>query len=386
MSHMPAIKRSRHRGFIGFWQRTRAMTIKEFHQLRRDRVSCALIILAPLAQTLLYGYAVNTTPRHLPTAALLQEQSDVGRSVLKALENSGFFDFTRQSGSESEVDRLLENGTVKFAIEMPAGFERALRRGNRPKLLLIADGTDPIATNAALGAIGSVLQTALQNDRGVPPRAALPFDIRIHARYNPAGIISLNIVPGLVGTLLTMTMVVFTALSVTRETERSTMEGLLAKPIKPIEIMLGKIIPYVFVGLVQAMLTVAIGVSLFGVPIHGSLFSLAMLSVLFIISNLSIGYFFSTIARSQLQALQLCSMFILPNMLMSGFMFPIAGMPRWAQWVSELLPLTHYLRIVRGIMLKGMRIEALEIEALALVGLMLVVMTIAIMRFRKTLD
>ena len=259
MRHMPAIKRSRHRGFIGFWQRTRAMAIKEFHQLRRDRVSCALIILAPLAQTLLYGYAVNTTPRHLPTAALLQEQSDVGRSVLKALENSGFFDFTRQSRSESEVDRLLENGTVKFAIEMPAGFERALRRGNRPKLLLIADGTDPIATNAALGAIGSVLQTALQNDRGVPPRSALPFDIRIHARYNPAGINSLNIVPGLVGTLLTMTMVVFTALSVTRETERSTMEGLLAKPIKPIEIMLGKIIPYVFVGLVQAMLTVVIG-------------------------------------------------------------------------------------------------------------------------------
>ena len=273
MSDMRTIEQAGYRGFKGFWQRTWAMAIKEFHQLRRDRASCALIILAPLAQTLLYGYAVNTTPRHLPTAALLEEQSDVGRSILKALENTGFFDFTRLPDFANEVDRLLENGTVKFAVEIPAGFERALRRRNRPKLLLMADATDPIATNAAIGAISSVSQTALQRDHGVPIGTPSPFDIRVHARYNPAGKNSLNIVPGLVGTLLTMTMVVFTALSVTRETERGTMEGLLAKPIKPVEIMLGKLAPYVFAGLVQGMLTIAIGVSLFGVPIYGSLYS-----------------------------------------------------------------------------------------------------------------
>jgi ABC-2 type transport system permease protein len=386
MSEFAPIKKMRRPGVIGFCQRTYAMAVKEFHQLRRDRVSCALIVLAPLAQTLLYGYAVNTTPRHLPTAILLQEDSDVERSILKALENTAFFDFTRQSESEREVDRLLETGAVKFAIEIPAGFERSLRRGEQPELLLMADATDPIATSAVLNAIDVVLQTALQHDHGIPVGAKAPFSIRVHARYNPALNNSFNIVPGLVGTILTMTLLVFTALSVTRETERNTMEGLLSRPIRPAEIMLGKIIPYIFAGLLQAAVIISIGVFLFGVPILGSLFSLAALSVLFIITNLSIGYFFSTIARNQLQAVQLCSMFILPNLLLSGFMFPIAGMPRWAQWITEILPLTYYLRVVRGIMLKGVELEALQVEALALTALMLVAMTIALLRFRKTLD
>jgi ABC-2 type transport system permease protein len=261
-----------------------------------------------------------------------------------------------------------------------------VRRGDKPAMLVIADATDPVASGTALGALGEVLQMALSHDRDVPDRAVMPFEIRTHARYNPAGATQLNIVPGLVGTILTMTMLIFTALSVTREIERGTMENLLSMPISPVEIMLGKIIPYVMVGFVQAAMVITIGVVLFGVPIVGNLAVLAALSTLFIATNLSIGYTFSTIAQNQLQAMQMTIMFFLPNILLSGFMFPFAGMPNWAQWVGEALPLTHYLRIVRAIMLKGSTLPNLEYDAIALFGLMLLAMTIAVMRFRRTLD
>jgi ABC-2 type transport system permease protein len=231
-----------------------------------------------------------------------------------------------------------------------------------------------------------VLQTALSHDRDVPDSAAMPFEIRTHARYNPAGVTQLNIVPGLVGTILTMTMLIFTALSVTREIERGTMESLLAMPISPVEIMLGKIVPYILVGFVQASLIIGIGVSLFGVPVVGNLGMLAALSTLFIAANLSIGYTFSTIAQNQLQAMQMSMMFFLPNILLSGFMFPFAGMPVWAQYVGEALPLTHYLRIVRSIMLKGASLGDLRYDGFALFVLMLIAMTIAVTRFRRTLD
>jgi ABC-2 type transport system permease protein len=374
----------RHRG--GLLRRTWAMLIKEFIQLKRDRVSFAMIIMIPLIQLLLFGYAINTNPRHLPTAVLLQEQSDLGRSILKAIENTKYFDVTHVVSSEAEFDRLLASGTVLFAIEIPANFERAVRRGDRPALLVAADATDPVAAGSAMGALGTLLQTALQHDRAIPDGAAPPFDIRIHARYNPAADTSLNIVPGLVGTILTMTMLIFTALSVTREIERGTMESLLAMPITPVEIMLGKIIPYIIVGFVQATLIIGIGIGLFGVPLLGSLPLLALLSTLFITTNLAVGYSFSTIAQNQLQAMQMSLMFFLPNILLSGFMFPFAGMPGWAQWVGECLPLTHYLRIVRAIMLKGATPADLRFDALALTGLMLIAMTIAIARFRRTLD
>ena len=273
-----------------------------------------------------------------------------------------------------------------FGVEVPANFERAVRRGDKPAMLVVADATDPVAAGSALGALGQVVQTALSHDRAIPDSAALPFEIRTHARYNPAGATQLNIVPGLVGTILTMTMLIFTALSVTREIERGTMENLLSMPITPIEIMLGKIIPYVFVGFVQASLIIGIGVLLFGVPIVGSLAVLAALSTLFIATNLSIGYTFSTIAQNQLQAMQMSMMFFLPNILLSGFMFPFAGMPTWAQWIGEALPLTHYLRIVRSIMLKGSSIADLRYDAAAMFVLMLIAMTIAVTRFRRTLD
>jgi ABC-2 type transport system permease protein len=370
----------------GFWRRTYAMLVKEFIQLRRDRVSFAMIVMIPVMQLLLFGYAINTTPRHLPTAVLMQEDSDLARSILKALENTAYFKFTHKVSSAAEFDDLLQSGKVLFGVEIPRGFERAVRRGDRPALLVAADATDPVAAGSALSALGEIAFSALAHDRIAGDVASPPFEIRAHARYNPAASSRLNIVPGLVGTILTMTMLIFTALSVTREIERGTMESLLSMPITPVEVMFGKIIPYVLVGFVQATLIIGIGVFLFWVPVRGSLIMLALLSTLFITTNLAIGYTFSTIVQNQLQAMQMSMMFFLPSILLSGFMFPFAGMPVWAQWLGECLPLTHYVRIVRAIMLKGATLQNLQYDSLALLALMLVAMTIAVTRFRRTLD
>ena len=386
MTHLLPTQAPRRIAGNGFWRKTWAVLLKEFIQLKRDRVSFAMIIMVPLVQLMLFGYAINTTPRNLPTAVLLQEHNDLTRSILAALENTRYFRVTHLPKTEAEVDRLLASGSVLFAVEIPANFERAVRRGDRPAMLVAADATDPVASGTALSALGQVLQTALSHDRAIPDSMSLPFEIRTHARYNPAAVTQLNIVPGLVGTILTMTMLIFTALSVTREIERGTMENLLSMPISPVEIMLGKIIPYVMVGFVQAAMVITIGVVLFGVPIVGSLAMLAALSTLFIATNLSIGYTFSTVAQNQLQAMQMTIMFFLPNILLSGFMFPFAGMPNWAQWVGEALPLTHYLRIVRSIMLKGSSVADLHYDTAALFVLMLIAMTIAVTRFRRTLD
>jgi ABC-2 type transport system permease protein len=371
---------------FGFWRRSYAMLVKEFIQLRRDRVSFAMIVMIPVMQLLLFGYAINTTPRNLPTAVLMQEDSDLARSILKAMENTAYFRFTREVHDVAEFDNLLQSGKVLFGVEIPRGFERAVRRGDKPALLVAADATDPIAAGSALGTLSGVVQTALAHDLHIGDPPSMPFEIRAHARYNPAAESRLNIVPGLVGTILTMTMLIFTALSVTREIERGTMESLLSMPIKPVEVMFGKIIPYVIVGFIQASLIVGIGVLLFGVPILGSVLLLAALTTLFITTNLSIGYTFSTIVQNQLQAMQLSMMFFLPSILLSGFMFPFAGMPVWAQYLGEGLPLTHYVRIVRAIMLKGATLQNLQYDTIALIALMLLAMTIAVTRFRRTLD
>src|ERR1700737_3290914 len=287
-AHAPDHSRDTREPPFGFWRRSYAMVVKEFIQLRRDRVSFAMIVMIPVMQLLLFGYAINTTPRNLPTAVLLQEDSDLARSILKALENTAYFHFTREVHDVAEFDNLLLSGKVLFGVEIPRGFERAVRRGDQPALLVAADATDPIAAGSAMAALATLAQTTLRYDRAIPDGANPPFDIRIHARYNPAANTSLNIVPGLVGTILTMTMLIFTALSVTREIERGTMESLLSMPIKPIEVMFGKIVPYVLVGFIQATLIVGIGVLLFGVPVLGSLSLLACLSTLFITTNLSI--------------------------------------------------------------------------------------------------
>ncbi len=382
MIDLAALRRS------GAISRTAAMFIKEFVQLKRDRLTFATMIFIPVVQLLLFGYAINTTPRHLPTAILMHEESDLARSILAALSNTSYFAVTRLARTEAEMDHWLRSGDILFGVEIPAGFERGVRRGDRPALLVVADASDPVAAGTALSALEGVVKSALARDRGLPDTTTAPaaFEIRQHRRYNPAAVTSLNIVPGLLGTILTMTMLIFTALSVTREVERGTMESLLSMPIKPLEIMLGKIAPYIFIGFLQAALILVFAMTLFHVPVEGSMALLALLSTLFIATNLSIGYTFSTIAQNQLQAIQMSFMFFLPNILLSGFMFPFAGMPRWAQWIGELLPLTHYIRIVRGIMLKGATLYDLQTEALALVGLMALAMTLAVRRFRRTLD
>ncbi|MFG1427462.1 ABC transporter permease [Roseixanthobacter glucoisosaccharinicivorans] len=373
-------------GIPGFARRVSAMVRKEFIQLRRDRVTFATMIMIPLLQLVLFGYAINTTPRHLPTAVFSHENNEVTRAILAALRNTAFFEFTREAKSEAEAEHLVRGGEVLFLVEIPAGFERALRRGEDPQLLVAADATDPVAAGNALGALAGIVGTALKQIRYVDAAGTMPFEIVQHRRYNPAGTSQLNIVPGLLGTILTMTMLIFTALSVTREVERGTLESLLSMPIHPVEIMLGKIIPYVLVGVLQAVLILGAGVVLFGVPVEGSLLLLCIVTLLFITANLAVGYTFSTLAQNQLQAVQMSFMFFLPNILLSGFMFPFAGMPVWAQWISECLPLTHYLRMVRGILLKASTFADLQLDIAILALLMLIAMGIAVARFRQTLD
>src|SRR4051794_10188222 len=367
-----------------------ATFVKELIQLRRDRITFATMIFIPLVQLMLFGYAINTDPKHLPTAVLIQDDSVFTRSFMAALRTSEYFDLRTIAAGEDELDGLLLSGAVQFGVQIPANFGRDLIRGEKPAILVVADATDPIATGAAIGALQGLSASVFSRDL-VGPAASLapkpaPYEVRIHRRYNPTGATRLNIVPGLLGTILTLTMLIFTALSVTREVERGTMESLLAMPITPLEIMIGKIAPYVLIGFLQATLIVTAGVLLFSVPVIGNLLLLAALTTLFIATNLSVGYTFSTLAQNQLQSLQMAMMFFLPNLLLSGFVFPFLGMPGWAQKVGEFLPLTHFIRIVRAIMLKGATLADLQADALWLVALMLIAMTIAVTRFRRTLD
>lgn len=373
----------------GFWRRLWAMIVKEFVQMRRDRLTFATMIAIPVFQLVLFGYAINTDPRHLPTALLARDQGPLTRALVAALSNTRYFRIAYQVQGPAELDELIRSGRVQFAVEIPADFERNVRRGARPAVLVIADASDPTATGGAIAALQGVIDSALARELRGPGAAAggaAAFEIRLHRRYNPEGETQLNIVPGLLGVILTMTMMLFTALAVTREIERGTMESLLAMPIRPVEIMLGKILPFVLVGFVQMGIILLAAHYLFDVPIVGSLSLLIALTTLFAAANLAVGYTFSTIATNQLQAVQMTFMFFLPNILLSGFMFPFRGMPDWAQWIGEVLPLTHFLRIVRGIMLKGNSLADMQFDVAALVLFMLVAMAIALIRFRTTLD
>jgi ABC-2 type transport system permease protein len=374
----------------GFLRRMWAMVVKEFVQMRRDRMTFATMIVVPIMQLVLFGYAINTDPKHLPTAVLVRDEGPLTRAVLAAMKNTDYFDFRAQVRDAAELDRLVRAGDVLFAVEIPASFERDVRRGDRPSVLVIADATDPVATGTAISALQGLVDTALRRElRGPDARVTAttrPFEITLQRRYNPEGITQYNIVPGLLGVVLTMTMMMFTALAVTREIERGTMESLLAMPIKPVEIMIGKIAPFVLVGFVQMTIIITAAHLLFGVPIMGSVALLVVLSTLFAASNLAVGYTFSTIAENQLQAVQMTFFFFLPSLLLSGFMFPFRGMPEWAQVIGEIMPLTHFLRIVRGITLKGTGLADMHVDVLALVGFMLAAMGLALFRFRRTLD
>jgi ABC-2 type transport system permease protein len=374
----------------GFLRRMWAVVVKEFVQMRRDRMTFATMIVVPIMQLVLFGYAINTDPKHLPTAVLVRDDGPLTRAVLAAMKNTDYFDFRTQVRDAAELDRLVRAGDVLFAVEIPASFERDVRRGDRPAMLVIADATDPVATGTAISALQGLVDSALRRELRGPDaqvRAkAAPFEITLQRRYNPEGITQYNIVPGLLGVVLTMTMMMFTALAVTREIERGTMESLLAMPIKPVEIMIGKIAPFVLVGFVQMTIIITAAHLLFGVPIMGSVALLVVLSTLFAAANLAVGYTFSTIAENQLQAVQMTFFFFLPSLLLSGFMFPFKGMPEWAQVIGEIMPLTHFLRIVRGITLKGTGLADMHIDVLALVIFMLVAMGLALFRFRRTLD
>jgi ABC-2 type transport system permease protein len=385
---MTAVERTR--GLRASFSRFVAVFAKELIQLRRDRITFATMIFIPLAQLLLFGFAINTNPKHLPTAVLIQDDSVFARSFMAALRVTDYFEVTTVAASEDEFDQLLLSGAVQFGVQIPANFGRDLIRGERPAILLAADATDPVATGSAVAAIQGLTTSVFSRDL-LGPAASLagkpgPFEVRVHQRYNPTAETRLNIVPGLMGTILTLTMLIFTALSVTREIERGTMESLLSMPIRPVEIMLGKIAPYLLVGAAQMTLILVTAYLLFGVPIVGSLTLLVALTLLFALANLSIGYTFSTVATNQLQAMQMSFFFFLPSILLSGFMFPFRGMPGWAQVIGEILPLTHYLRIVRGIMLKGAAVSDLQSDVLALGGFTLAAMALAVARFRQTLD
>jgi ABC-2 type transport system permease protein len=372
------------------WRRFRAVLVKEFIQMRRDRLTFAMMIGVPLLQLVLFGYAINTDPKRLPTALLAADQGTFARSLVRALENSEYFEVVRQPRSETEADGLLARGEVQFVISIPEDFSRELLRGRRPAVLVEADATDPVATGNALAALASLNRTALAHDLKGPLaslKAVEPaFELRVHRRYNPEGATEYNIVPGLIGTILTMTMVMMTAIAVTRERERGTMENLLAMPVRPFEVMLGKIVPFIVVGYVQVAVILLAGRLLFGVPVLGSLWLLSLALVLFIAANLAVGFTFSTLAENQLQAMQMTFFFFLPSLLLSGFLFPFRGMPEWAQAVGSIFPLTHFLRIVRGILLKGSGWSEIAPEIWPIVAFTVVAGAIALNRYRETLD
>ena len=372
------------------WRRFWAMIVKEFIQMRRDRLTFAMMIGVPILQLILFGFAINSDPKHLPAALLVADDGPVERTLLNAIKHTDYFDFVRVVHSEAEGRELLALGDVQFVVNIPQNFNRDVLRGSRPAILIEADATDPAATGNALGALPAFLDNALQNDLKGPLSYLAPTNgpasLRVHALYNPEGLTQLNIVPGLLGVVLTLTMVMITALAITRERESGTMENLLSMPTRPFEVMVGKIIPYILVGYIQISLLLLAARFFFHVPMIGNLFLLYAAALVFIAANLSMGITFSTIAQNQRQAMQMGVFFFLPSILLSGFMFPFRGMPHWAQTVGEVLPLTHFLRIVRGILLKGNGMAQVATHLWPIALFTAVVLTIGVKRYRQTLD
>jgi ABC-2 type transport system permease protein len=371
-------------------QRIWAVFIKEFIQIKRDRTTFAMIIGIPLFQVILFGYAINTNPKELPTAVLSADYGYFSRAWIKGLENSGYFKIVKNASSEEQAQYLLATNQVQFVLHIPVDFERDLIRGNHPTVLLEADATDPTATSFANAAANALVKTIYERDltgalNYLSPSPD-PINLIIHPKYNPEAITQYNIVPGLMGVVLTLTMTMITAIAITRERERGTFEHLLATPLFPAEIMIGKILPYIMVGYVQVALILGAAYGLFSVPIVGSIVLLFLAIAPFIAANLSIGLMISTVANNQLQAVQMTIFFFLPSLLLSGFLFPFHGMPHWAQSIGEVLPLTHFLRIVRGILLKGNGWYAVWLDIWPILIFLAIVIMLGIHRFRRTLD
>lgn len=367
-----------------------AIVLKEFLQLKRDRVTFAMMVILPIIQLALFGFAINTDPKHLPTAVIAYDESEFTRSLLTSMQTSEYFAIHPRYTSAEEAQEALQKGEVQFILTIPSDFTEKLLRGEKPSLLLEADATDPVTVSIALSSIEGIAEQVLKKDLKGSLSTLLsqkkPFDVRVHRLYNPNGINQYNIIPGLMGTVMTMTLTMMTALAITREREKGTMENLLATPARPLEIMTGKIIPYVFIGLIQASLILFASHFVFGVPFNGSIFLVYVVALLFIAVNLTIGITISSLAQNMLQALQLTIFYFLPSILLSGFMFPFYGMPIWAQHIGQLLPLTYFNRLIRGIILKGNDFTMLWPNIWPLILIAIIMMTLAVKFYKKTLD
>ena len=368
------------------FSRLYALLAKEVTQMMRDRITFAMMIGIPLIQLALFGFAINTDPKQLPAALVTTSQDQFTRAMVSALEITDYYRFDHVVSSHLEANRLMEEGRVSFIVTIPSDFSKRVLKGDHPQILIEADATDPAASSGAVSTLTTVAKQAFQRELGNIEPQGPAIDIVVHRLYNPEGITQYNIVPGLLGVILQLIMVMMTSMALTREVERGTMENLLAMPATPFEIMLGKILPYLAVGAVQVIVVLVAAKTLFSVPFVGSLWLLLLGVFIFIFSLVLIGYAISTVAGSQMQAMQMSFFFFLPSLLLSGFMFPFKGMPGWAQVIGEIFPLTHFLRLVRGIMLKGADIHAMRAPLIALLIFTLLLAAIALLRFRKTLD
>lgn len=371
-------------------RRLRAILSKESIQMRRDRVTFAMMLGIPLMLLVLFGYAINTDPKHLSAALVAPTQDRYTRAIVTALEMTGYYKFDYPQATAGEADALMARGKVAFIVTIPSDFGARVERGHEPQILIEADATDPSVASGAISTLGTVAAQALLHERRAEAQAAeeamSQLQVLVHRRYNPEGITHYNIVPGLLGVILQMTMVMMTSIALTRELERGTMENLLAMPASPLEIMLGKVLPFFFVGAVQVGVILVAAKALFDVPFVGDLGLLLLGVLIFVLALVILGYTISTFSRTQMQAMQLTFFFFLPSILLSGFMFPFAGMPGWAQVLGELFPLTHFLRLVRAVMLKGADLANVTGPILALAGFVLAYALIALQRFRRTLD
>jgi ABC-2 type transport system permease protein len=366
-----------------------AVLYKEFIQMRRDRVTFAMMIGLPIIQLMLFGFAINADPRNLPTLVEMGDDGPLTRAVISGMQQSGYFDFRGPVAGVAAGEEALRRGEANFVVVIPQNFERDVVRGRSPELLIAADASDPSAVGGAAAALSGIVNVAIRETLEGPLRAnagPTPFSVVVHREYNPEGKTSTNIVPGLLAIILSMTMVMITAVAIVKESERGTMEMLIATPARPLEVMLGKILPYVFVGYVQAVVFLLAASIVFGVPFEGSWLAFFIGFNLFIVVNLALGFLISTVARSQMQAMQLSFFTILPSILLSGFMFPFAGMPGWAQFLGTGVPATHFLRVVRAVMLKGGDVADVSSEFMALGVILLAISGIAMLRYRQTLD
>lgn len=372
------------------FHRLLAMIIKEFIQMKRDRLTFVMLIGVPFFQLILFGYAINTNPKNLPTAVMSSDNSAYTRAFLQGLKNTEYFHIVKNVKNEQEAKKMIAEGNVLFVISIPPDFSRKLVRGERPNILVEMDATDPVATGSAVSAVNvltqSVYNSVLGGNLKALASAPAPAGVIVHPKYNPENITQFNIVPGLLGVVLTMTMVLITGLAITRERERGTMENLLATPVQPVEVMIGKITPYIIVGYIQVTLVLIVAHVLFRLPMEGSMILLYLCALPFIAANLSIGLTFSSLAKNQLQAMQMTFFFFLPSMLLSGFIFPFTGMPHWAQWLGSLLPLTYFLRVVRGIILKGNTFIEVWQNVWPIILFTVFVIFFGVKRYHKTLD